>query len=148
MWKLGHIWYECFNNPKNLHKHPEYWNKKPNKINKTPKEKSNMVFSSEQVMHMFNMMHNKLKGPPKKKRKVSEIEGNEELKQMFKIALDKPKYSDSDTKYFLLSSKNSTLNKKLSRKRIPETEEGFLNKKDKIVLFKILLDSGTSVTII
>jgi hypothetical protein len=63
--KLGHTWYECFNNPKNLHKRPEYWNKKPSKTNKTPKEKSNMVFSSEQVTHMFNMMHNNLKEPPK-----------------------------------------------------------------------------------
>jgi hypothetical protein len=27
--KLGHTWYECFNNPKNLHKRPKYWNKKP-----------------------------------------------------------------------------------------------------------------------
>jgi hypothetical protein len=41
---------------------------------------------------------------------------------MFNVAVDKPKYSDSDTKYFLLSSKNnSTLNKKLNRKCIPET---------------------------
>jgi hypothetical protein len=32
--KLGHKWYECFNNPKNLHKRPEYWNKKPSKTNK------------------------------------------------------------------------------------------------------------------
>jgi hypothetical protein len=55
-------------------------NKKPNKTNKTPKEKSNVVFSSEQVMHMFNMMQNILKEPPKKKKKVSEIEANAELK--------------------------------------------------------------------
>jgi hypothetical protein len=91
MWILGHTRYECFNNPKNFHKRPEYWNKKPSKTNKTPKEKSNMVFSSEQVMHMFNMMHNKLKEPPNKKRKVSEIEPNEELIQMFKVVVDEPK---------------------------------------------------------
>jgi hypothetical protein len=81
-----------------------------------------MVFSSEQVMHMFNMMHSNLKEPSKKKRTVSEIDANEELKQMFKVAVDKPKYSDSNTEYFLLSNKtNSTLNKKSNRKRIPET---------------------------
>jgi hypothetical protein len=28
---------------------------------------------------------------------VSEIEANEDLKQMFKVAVDKPKYSDSDS---------------------------------------------------
>jgi hypothetical protein len=71
-----------------------------------------MVFSSEQVMHMFNMMQNILKELPKEKWKVSEIEANEELTQMFKLAVDKPNYSDSDTEYFLLSSRdNSTLNK-------------------------------------
>jgi hypothetical protein len=30
--KLGHTWYECFNNPKNLHKCPEKWNKMPSNI--------------------------------------------------------------------------------------------------------------------
>jgi poly-D-alanine transfer protein DltD len=115
----------------------------------TPKEKSNMVFSSDQVMHMFKMMHNKLKEPPKKKRKVSEIEPNEELKQMFKAAVNKPKYSDSDTEYILLNSRNnSTLNEKLNRKCIPETVGEVLNEKDEIVPFKILLDSRTTATII
>jgi hypothetical protein len=108
-----------------------------------------MVFSSEQVMHMFNMMQNKLKVPPKKKRKVSGIEPNEEVKQMFKVAVDKPKYSDSDNEYFFLSCNNNfTLNQKLDRKCIPETVGEVSNKKDKIVLFKILLDSGTTATII
>jgi hypothetical protein len=80
---------------------------------------------------------------------VSEIEPNEELKQMFKVAVDKPKYSDSDTEYILLSSRNkSTLNEKLYRKCIPETVGEVLNDKDKIVPFKILLDSGTTATII
>jgi hypothetical protein len=110
--KLGHTWYECFNNPKNLHKRPDYWNKNPSKTNKIPKEKLNMAFSSEQVLHMFNMMQNNLKAMPKNKRKASEIEANEELKEIFKVAIYKPKYSDSDTKYFLLSSQNnSKLNK-------------------------------------
>jgi hypothetical protein len=119
------------------------------KTKMTPKEKSNMVFSSKQVMHMLNMMQNNLKEPPKKKRKASKIETNEELKQMFKVAVDKPKYSDSDTKYFLLCSKtNSTLNKKLDRKCIPETVGEVLNKEDKIVPLKILLDSETTATII
>jgi hypothetical protein len=109
-----------------------------------------MVFSSEQVMHMFNMMQNNLKDShKKKKKKVSEIEPNEELKQMFKVAVDKPKYSDSDTEYFLLSSKtNSTLNEKLNRKCIPETVAEVLNKKDEIDPLKILLDSGVTATII
>jgi hypothetical protein len=61
-----------------------------------------MAFSSEQVIHMFSMMQNNLKEPAKKKKKVSKIEANEELRQMFKVAVDKPKYSDSDN--------NSTLN--------------------------------------
>jgi hypothetical protein len=86
---------------------------------------------------------------PAKLPKVSEIEPNEELKQMCKVAVDKPKYSDSDTEYFLLSSKNNTtLNKKLNRKCIPETVGEVLSKKDEIVPFKILLDSGTFATII
>jgi hypothetical protein len=55
--KTGHTWYECFNNPKNLLTRPEYWNKKPSKTKMTPKEKSNRVFSSEQVMHMFTHQH-------------------------------------------------------------------------------------------
>jgi hypothetical protein len=128
---------------------PEYWNKKPSKTKSTPKEKSDMVFSSDQIMHMFNMMHNKLKEPPKKKTKVSEIDPNEELKQMFKVAVDKPKYSDSDTEYILLNSRNnSTLYTKLNRKCIPETVGEVLNEKDEIVPCKILLDSGTTATII
>jgi hypothetical protein len=47
------------------------------------------------------MMQNNLREPPKKKWKVSKIETNEELKQMFKVAVDKNKYSDSDIKYLL-----------------------------------------------
>jgi hypothetical protein len=34
--KLGHTWYECFNNPKNIHKRPDSWDKKPNNTNKIP----------------------------------------------------------------------------------------------------------------
>jgi hypothetical protein len=44
-----------------------------------------MVFSSEQVMHMFNMMQNNLKEPPKKKSKGSKVEDDEELTQMSKV---------------------------------------------------------------
>jgi hypothetical protein len=59
---------------------------------------------------------------------VSKIESNEELKQMFKVAIDEPKYSESATVYLLQSSKNnSTLNKNLDKKCIPETVEKVLN---------------------
>jgi hypothetical protein len=95
------------------------------------------------------MMHNKLKEPPKKKTKVSELEPNEELKQMFKVAVNKPKYSDSDIEYILINSRsNSTINEKLNRKCIPKPVGDVLNEKDEIVPFKILLDSGTTATII
>jgi hypothetical protein len=68
---------------------------------------------------------------------------------MFKVAVDKPKYSDSGTECILLNSRNnSTLNQKLNRKCIPETVGEVLNEKDKIVPIKILMDSGTTATII
>ena len=159
--KKGHIWNDCFHNPNNAHKHPKWMNKGTKKKGNTSQD-NEVKFTANQMSFLMKNFNVHKPNKNSKKRKVKMVEdsegysSNEEqnhyLTKDSNSNVDRKNNSAYESDYSLSHNISYSIGRAYKKaKKIHGATEVIAqvrNESNDVIPLRVLLDSGTSSSIV